>query len=132
MGKSMTIDQIKNELSKKLETATENTYREGVEIIKISFDVFYHGKGYPKKYKRTNTLPNSEYSEKQITKTSSYIELGYDGDQISYNTGSFSGSEVLGATMTGTYGVVGDPEYDDMAFEDIAKAMKKYFDAEFK
>ena len=44
----------------------------------------------------------------------------------------FTGGEVLAATMTGTYGVLGDPTYDELAFENILEAADKNFASEFK
>ena len=59
------------------------------------------------------------------------MKSGYEGDQISYSDGTFTGGEVLGATMTGTYGVVGDSSYEEIAFEDIIKAANNNFNKEF-
>lgn len=130
----MTIDEIKKDMSQKLARATNKTYGDGVDIIKDSFDTFY-SQGYPKRRPRTGTLRGAAYNPKpSISSTSSHIEIGYEGDQISYpkGDGTFTGGEVLGATMTGTYGVLGDPIYDELAFENILEAADKNFASEFK
>ncbi|WP_444492058.1 hypothetical protein [[Ruminococcus] torques] len=127
----MTIDEIKRDMSRKLANATNKTYQDGVRIIEDSFDTFY-AQGNPKR-RRTGTLRDAAYNpEPSISATSSNIEIGYEGDKIGYSDGTFTGGEVLGATMTGTYGVLGDPIYDELAFEDILEAADKNFASEFK
>lgn len=130
----MTIDEIKKDLSRKLAGATNKTHQDGIRIIEESFDAFY-SQGSPKRRPRTGTLRDAAYNpEPSISATSSHIEIGYEGDQISYpkGDGTFTGGEVLGATMTGTYGVLGDPIYDELAFESILEAADKNFASEFK
>lgn len=65
---------------------------------------------------------------------SEWLFVTYEGDQIGYpeGDGTFTGGEVLAATMTGTYGVLGDPTYDELAFENILEAADKNFASEFK
>lgn len=127
----MTIDEIKKDISRKMSNATKKTHQDGIDIIKKSFDVFY-SQGKPRRT-RTYTLRNAAYTPNpSITETSSHIEIGYEGNQISYSDGTFTGGEVLGATMTGTYGVLGDPIYDELAFEDIFEAADRNFASEFK
>lgn len=60
----------------------------------------------------------------RISGDTAYLKAGYEGNQISYSDGTFSGAEVLGATMTGTYGVVGNPSYDEEAFRLIIETAK--------
>lgn len=82
--------------------------------------------------KRTYTLPGAKNNPPpEINGDFAYMKSGYEGDQISYSDGTFTGGEVLGATMTGTYGVLGDPSYDEMAFKDIIKSAKDNFRKEF-
>ena len=101
-----------------------------MDIVEASFDTFY-SQGNPVR-PRSHTLPGSQYTPPpQISEFSAHMELGYEGDQISYSDGTFSGGEVLGATMTGTYGVVGDSNYDEEAFEKILDAAEKNFAKEF-
>lgn len=128
----MLLSEIKKDCQKKFRKATINTYEDGSHIIDESFDVFY-SQGNPHR-KRKNILPGAAYTpEPVMTDTSAYIELGYEGDQIEYppKDGTFCGGEVLGATMTGTYGVVGDSNYDNDAFKKIGESVDKNFDAEF-
>lgn len=130
MAKEMTIAEIKADIAKKIRRGAAKTHSDGVDIIEASFDTFY-SQGNPVR-PRTHTLPGSQYTPPpQISEFSAHMELGYEGDQISYSDGTFSGGEVLGATMTGTYGVLGDPSYDEEAFEKILDAAEKNFAKEF-
>lgn len=130
MAKEMTIAEIKADIAKKIRRGATKTHSDGVDIIEASFDTFY-SQGKPVR-PRTNTLPGSQYTPPpQISKFSAHMELGYEGDQISYTDGTFFGGEVLGATMTGTYGVLGDPSYDEESFEKILDAAEKNFAKEF-
>lgn len=129
----MLISEIKRDIHKKFSNAVNKTYSDGKEIIEKSFDTFYSS-GSPKR-PRTGTLRGATYvSPLTITGTSANMEIGYEGDQISYppGDGTFVGGEVLGATMTGTYGVLGNPNYDDEAFEDILESADKNFASEFR
>lgn len=130
MAKEMTIAEIKADIAKKIRRGATKTHSDGVDIIEASFDTFY-SQGNPVR-PRSHTLPGSQYTPPpQISEFSAHMELGYEGDQISYSDGTFCGGEVLGATMTGTYGVVGDPSYDEEAFEKILDAAEKNFAKEF-
>ena len=114
----MTIDEIKRDMSRRLLNATNKTYQDGVRIIEDSFDTFY-AQGSPKRRPRTETLRGAAYNpEPSISATSSNVEIGYEGDQIGYpeGDGTFTGGEVLAATMTGTYGRL--PERSEV-FADI-------------
>lgn len=136
MSKSMLLSEIKKDCMRKMNDAMKKTYMDANEIIDISFDIYY-SQGNPKYYsagtgKRTYTLPNSKYLKMINGNNSAYLEAGYEGNYISYTTGTFTGGEVLGATMTGSYGVLGDSEYDNIAFEDIIKAAENNFRNELK
>ena len=125
----MDIDQIKKDCQRRLKSASEKTRVESGKIIEDSFQEFY-SQGSPKR-QRTYTLPGSKYVTMESSGDMCHIEAGYEGDQISYSDGTFSGGEVLGATMTGTYNVKGDPSYDDNAFEEIIRTADKIFAQEF-
>lgn len=126
----MKLSQIHKDCQRKLSNAITNTYQDADEIIDISFEIFY-SQGNPVR-ERTHTLPGAKKNpEPIISGDSAYMKSGYEGDQIGYSDGTFTGGEVLGATMTGTYGVLGDPSYDEIAFEDIIKSAKNNFQKEF-
>lgn len=129
----MTVEEIKRDIQKKMQNAMNKTHQEGKQIIDESFDVFY-SQGNPRR-KRKNILPGAAYTPSpSVSLTSAHMEIGYEGDQISYpvGDGTFTGGEVLGATMTGTYGVLGNPNYDEEAFEEILDVADKNFASEFK
>ena len=126
----MKLSQIHKDCQRKLKNAITETYDDANDIIRESFDVFYSS-GSPKR-ERTGTLRGAkkvdypEYGGDHVS-----LKAGYEGDQISYYDGTFSGGEVLGATMTGTYGVVGNPSYDEEAFKKIIQSADKNFSKEF-
>ena len=127
---NMKLSQIHKDCQKKLANAMNHTHQDADDIIYISFDVFY-SQGEPAR-SRTHTLPGAKNNPSpEINGDSAYMKAGYEGDQISYSDGTITGGEVLGATMTGTYGVLGDPSYDEIAFEDIIKAADDNFRKEF-
>ena len=127
----MTLSEIKKDCQKKMKQAMNDLHTEAEDIINDSFDTFY-SQGNPIR-KRTGTLPGAKYvPEPTFTDTSGHMETGYEGNQISYQDGTFTGGEVLGATMTGTYGVVGDSGYDEKAFEEIEEAIDKNFSKYFR
>lgn len=128
----MKLSEIHKDCQNKMNRAIENTYEKAGEIIDNSFNVFYSG-GKPEQYVRQNILPGAKKVEPPIEAGDSvYLKAGYEGDQISYNTGTFSGAEVLGATMTGVYGIVGNSYYDEYAFNEILKSAERNFSREFK
>lgn len=125
----MNLEDIKKDCEARLKRTMVKLDAGANEIINSSFDDFY-SQGTPKR-KRTHTLPGSKYVSLSGGKSSYNLEAGYEGDQISYQDGTFSGGEVLGATMTGTYGVLGNPGYDEKAFDDIIKKTDQLFSSEF-
>lgn len=126
----MDISQIKKDCQRRMNQAMQKTRSDSERIIDQSFDTFY-SQGNPIR-PRTHTLPGAKYvGPIESSGDTSYLEIGYEGDQISYNDGTFSGGEVLGATMTGTYHVKGNPSYDEQAFEEILETADKNFASEF-
>lgn len=126
----MDIDQIKKDCQRRMNQAMQKTRNDSEQIIDKSFDVFY-SQGSPRR-PRTHTLPGARYiGPVELSGDTAYLEVGYEGNQISYSDGTFSGGEVLGATMTKTYGVLGNPAYDDQAFEEILETADKNFASEF-
>lgn len=132
IGIIMTINEIKKDIQRRMVRGINATYKDGQEIIDDSFDIFYF-QGNPKR-RRKHILPGSAYTPSpDIDNFHAHLEIGYEGDQISYppGDGTFSGGEVLGATMTGTYGVLGNSNYDEEAFEKIGYAAESNFSKEF-
>lgn len=126
----MKLSEIHKDCQRKLASVINKTYVDSNDIINKSFDTFY-GQGNPKR-PRTGTLKGSKKVDPpRISGDTAYLKAGYEGDQISYPDGTFSGAEVLGATMTGTYGVVGNPSYDEEAFRLIIETAKANFASQF-
>lgn len=129
----MNLKQIKADCIKKMARAMNATEKNADVILDESFNQYYRGgTPQPNGYSRTYTLHGAKkIISSKSSGTSMSMEAGYDSDQISYSTGSFSGAEVFGATATGTYGVVGDPSYDEDAFEKILDAAEENFSKQF-
>ena len=53
------------------------------------------------------------------------LKAGYESSNLVYFTGSFSGEEVFGAAATGSYGVVGDPTFDEVALTKLLMPPQK-------
>lgn len=128
----MKISDIKRKCLQDMAKCMSETAHDADLILDESFNQYYRG-GEPKYYERTFTLHNA----KKITgptASGDSIELkaGYESSQISYNTGSFTGEEVFGAAATGSYGVVGDPSFDETAFDRILQAAADNFAKRFR
>lgn len=128
----MKLGQIHKECQRKLAKAIQATYSDADAIINESFQEYYSQGRPPQYYQPTDTLKGTKNVESpNISGDTASVKVGYEGEQISYNTGSFDGGEVLAATMTGTYGVLGNPDYDENAFEKIKDKVKENFAKEF-
>ena len=128
---NMKLKDIHRDCQRKLAKAINDTKFDAENIIEESFEQFY-SQGNPIR-NRTYTLPGAKNVESPIISGDrASVKAGYEGNQINYSDGTFTGGEVLGATMTGTYGVLGDPSYDEDAFEKIKKVAKDNFGKEFR
>lgn len=107
-----------------------NTHQDAEEIIDISFDAFY-SQGNPIRQKTHTRLGAKNNPPPKINGDFAYMKCGYEGGQISYSDGTFTGDEVLEATMTGTNDVVDVPSYNKMAFENIIRAVNNNFNKNF-
>ena len=135
----MRVDKIKAECKKKMIRAMNDTAQDANQIIDQSFDQFYSG-GTPYIYDRKHILPDSKNIKGPITAdNTSILHAGYDGSKLKYPEGmtwngylsKFDGPAVLDAVTSGTYKVVGDPTFDEMALDKIKKAASDNFSREF-
>lgn len=127
----MRIEQIKQDCIKKAVRAMNRTADDAERIIDESFDQYYRG-GTPSRYIRKYTLPGAKDVKSPVVSGDEVtLQAGYDGSKIGYSTGKLSGEQVFEATATGSYGVVGDPSYDEQALEEIKRTAETNFSAEF-
>lgn len=135
----MRLDQIKEDCKKRMNRAMQNTFKDADRILDDSFNQFYAG-GTPYIYDRKYILPDSKDINGVIsTGNTSTLEAGYDGSKLKYPEGmtwngylsKFDGPAVLDAVTSGTYKVVGDPTFDEMALDKIKKAASDNFSREF-
>lgn len=88
----------------------------------------YYDVGSPKEYIRTGTLLESPETS-QVSGSGDHLEFTTEmNDGISYNTGSFTGAQVIEATETGAFGnTKGNHRY----FEATRNAIPRIVDGEF-
>ena len=96
----MKLGQIHKECQRKLAKAIQATYSDADAIINESFQEYYSQGRPPQYYKPTDTLKGAKNVESpNISGDTASVKVGYEGEQISYNTGSFDGGEVLAEPM---------------------------------
>ena len=99
---------------------------------KIEMKLFMNVNGYydgstPQRYQRTGTLLTSPDST-PVQGSGKHLEFSiYMNDGISYNTGTFSGAQVIDATERGKAGTIGNHGY----FQRTEEAAQKILDSEF-
>ena len=134
----MNIDQIMNDCKKRMVQAIAQTATDAEMIIDKSFTQFYSG-GQPQIYDRKYILPDSKKINTSFSGNSASLEAGYDGSQLHYPEGmtwngylsKFTGPEVLDAVTSGTYKVVGDPTFDEVALKEILSKARENFNKAF-
>lgn len=128
----MKISDIKKKCLQDMAKCMSETAHDADLILDESFNQYYR-KAEPKYYERTYTLHNAKNIEgPTVLGDSMELKAGYESSNLVYFTGSFSGEEVFGAAATGSYGVVGDPTFDEVAFDKIIDAAAKNFARKFK
>lgn len=99
---------------------------------KIEMELFMNVNGYydgstPQRYQRTGTLLTSPDST-PVQGSGKHLEFSvYMDEGISYNTGTFSGAQVIDATERGGAGTIGNHGY----FQRTEEAAQKILDSEF-
>lgn len=135
----MRLDQIKADCNKRMNRAMNDTAKDANQIITESFDQFYVG-GTSYIYNRKYILPDSKDIRGPISAdNTSMLKAGYDGSKLKYPEGmtwngylsKFDGPAVLDAVTSGTYKVVGDPTFDEVALDKIKQAASDNFNKLF-
>jgi hypothetical protein len=125
----MKIESIKGDAMRKMMTAMSQTVADAGPMLEDNVASFYSGK--PKYYDRTGTLMTSpKVTGPNGGGDACSMSMEMD-DSISYNTGLFSGAQVIDATNKGTAGVVGAPGYWDRAEENVKTIADSHFSAAF-
>ena len=99
---------------------------------RIEMELFMNVNGYydgstPQRYQRTGTLLTSPDST-PVQGSGKHLEFSvYMDDGISYNTGTFSGAQVIDATERGGAGTIGNHGY----FQRTEEAAQQILDSEF-
>ena len=135
----MRIDQIKADCQKRMNRAMQNTSKDANRILDDSFNQFYTG-GTPYIYDRKYILPDAKDIRGPIsTGNTSILKAGYDGSKLKYPEGmtwnghlsKFDGPAVLDAVTSGTYKVVGDSTFDEVALDKIKQTASDNFNKFF-
>lgn len=128
----MKIADIKKKCLQEVSKCMSDTAHDADLILDESFNQYYR-KAEPIQYIRTYTLHNAKnIVGPNVSGKTIELKAGYESSNLSYSTGTFSGEEVFGAAATGTYGVVGDPTFDETALDKIIDAAKRNFAKRFK
>ena len=102
----MTIKEIKKDLNRKLKDSIGEVAYNAKKIMSEELEDFYSG-DVPKIYHRTGTLGTTpQITDKYCTSNSAGVTASLN-ENINYNTGSFSGSQVINAAELGNAGIVG-------------------------
>lgn len=102
----MKIAGIKMDIQRKLQKTIDEIADESDQIMNEELEGFYSG-GMPIFYHRTNTLRNSpQTTNKYCTGNSAGVTVSLN-QNISYDSGTFSGAQVIDAAEHGEAGIVG-------------------------
>lgn len=105
--------------------ATRAKDRIEMELI-MNVNGYYDG-STPQRYQRTGTLLTSPDST-PVQGSGKHLEFSiYMNDGISYNTGTFSGAQVIDATERGGAGTIGNHGY----FQRTEESVQSILDNEF-
>lgn len=100
------ITEIKKDLKRKLSKTIDEVADESEQIMDEELKGFYSG-GKPSVYKRTGTLGTApQITDKYCTGNSAGVTASLN-QNISYDTGTFSGAQVIDAAEHGEAGIVG-------------------------
>jgi len=124
-----------NAIRRQIERDARNALNEARDKTSKKLDEnllgFYAG-GDPIQYQRTGTLINaSNVTPVQGSSDSFGFKAEMDGNRIGYNTGTFTGWQVVRATEEGTSGVVGSPGYWEKTDEEIPDIVDSAFSKRF-
>lgn len=124
-------DDIKKQICNDAREALNEVREKTSETLDENSLGYYDG-GKPRKYIRTGTLIDaSNVTSVQGSMDSFGFKAEVNGDRIGYNTGTFTGWQVVGATQEGTSGVVGNYGYWDRTEDEIPEILDNAFSKKF-
>ncbi len=102
----MNISEIKKDLQKKLQNTIDEVAYRSENIMHDEIERFYTGET-PVYYQRTGTLGTTpQITDKYCTSKEAGVTASLN-QNIFYNTGGFSGAQVINAAEHGQAGIVG-------------------------
>ena len=117
---------LERQLMKDMQNAA-NRAKDRIEMELIMNVNDYYDGSTPQKYQRTGTLLTSPDST-PVQGSGKHLEFSvYMDEGISYNTGTFSGAQVIDVTERGGAGTIGNHGY----FQRTEEAAQKILDSEF-
>ena len=127
----MKVAQIKAKIRRDVKSAMDTAYANTVPMVERNMMSYYDGTE-PVQYERTGTLPGAA-DVIPVSGGGTHYEYSaeLDGGRIGYSTGTFSGSEVVQATVTGSYGVIGDSSYWSRIEDEVGEIVDAAFSAKF-
>ena len=117
---------LERQMMKDMQSAA-NRAKDRIEMeLFMNVNDYYDG-STPQRYQRTGTLLTSPDST-PVQGSGKHLEFSvYMDDGISYNTGTFSGAQVIDATERGGAGTIGNHGY----FQRTEEAAQQILDSEF-
>lgn len=117
---------LERQIMKDMRTAAQRA-KDKIEIELIMNVNGYYDGSIPQRYQRTGTLLTSPDST-SVQGSGKHLEFSvYMDDGISYNTGTFSGAQVINATERGGAGTIGNHGY----FQRTEEAAQRILNSEF-
>lgn len=117
----MKVADIKKDLQKKLVKTINSISTQATKIMNQEVGSFYVGE--PTFYQRTGKLKSTpQVTEVYVAGNSAGLTAGLN-DNIEYETGSFTGKQVVTAAETGAAGIVGQGGFWERSETRIKKAV---------
>lgn len=117
---------LERQIIKDMRTAAQRS-KDRIEMELIMNVNGYYDGATPQRYQRTGTLLTSPDST-PVQGSGKHLEFSvYMDEGISYNTGTFSGAQVIDATERGGAGTIGNHGY----FQRIEESVQSILDNEF-
>ena len=120
------FSDLERQIMKDMQSASQRSKDKIAMELFMNVNDYYDG-STPQRYQRTGTLLTSPDST-PVQGSGKHLEFSvYMNDGISYNTGTFSGAQVIDATERGKAGTIGNHGY----FQRTEEAVQSILDSEF-
>lgn len=129
-GFRVKISAIRRDLKKKLRSTIDEIADKSVVIMEEELENFYNG-GVPLFYVRTGTLGTTpRVTDKYCSSNEAGVRASLNQD-ISYDTGTFSGAEVIDAAEHEKHGIVGRGGFWERSEERINETVDETIEKNF-